>query len=37
MTTAPRPDPRAFRERLPAREPLLGTFMKTPSAQCTES
>jgi len=36
MTTAPRPDPRAFRERLLAREPLLGTFMKTPSAHNTE-
>jgi staphyloferrin B biosynthesis citrate synthase len=31
-----RPDPRAFRERLLAREPLIGTFMKTPSAHNTE-
>jgi hypothetical protein len=36
MTTVSRPDPRAFRERLLAREPLLGTFMKTPSAHNTE-
>jgi 2-keto-3-deoxy-L-rhamnonate aldolase RhmA len=36
MTVSPRPDPRAFRERLLAREPLLGTFMKTPSAHNTE-
>ena len=31
-----RPAPRAFRERLLAREPLIGTFMKTPSAHNTE-
>jgi 2-keto-3-deoxy-L-rhamnonate aldolase RhmA len=36
MTAAARPDPRAFRERLLAREPLLGTFMKTPSSHNTE-
>jgi 2-keto-3-deoxy-L-rhamnonate aldolase RhmA len=36
MTAATRPDPRAFRERLLAREPLIGTFMKTPSAHNTE-
>jgi staphyloferrin B biosynthesis citrate synthase len=36
MNPATRPDPRAFRERLLAREPLLGTFMKTPSAHNTE-
>lgn len=36
MTAPTRPDPRAFRERLLAREPLLGTFMKTPSAHNTE-
>lgn len=36
MTAAPRPDPRAFRERLLAREPLIGTFMKTPSSHNTE-
>src|SRR5438445_13778637 len=31
-----RPDPRAFRERLLAREPLIGTFMKVPSSHNTE-
>lgn len=36
MTAVGRPDPRAFRERLLAREPLIGTFMKTPSAHNTE-
>jgi 2-keto-3-deoxy-L-rhamnonate aldolase RhmA len=36
VTAAPRPDPRAFRERLLAREPLLGTFMKTPGPHNTE-
>lgn len=36
MTAAARPDPRAFRERMLAREPLIGTFMKTPSAHNTE-
>ncbi len=36
MTTVSRPDPRAFRDRLLAREPLIGTFMKTPSAHNTE-
>jgi 2-keto-3-deoxy-L-rhamnonate aldolase RhmA len=36
MIAAARPDPRAFRERLLAREPLIGTFMKTPSAHNTE-
>lgn len=36
MTATDRPDPRAFRGRLLAREPLIGTFMKTPSAHNTE-
>ncbi len=36
MNAATRPDPRAFRERLHAREPLIGTFMKTPGAHNTE-
>jgi 2-keto-3-deoxy-L-rhamnonate aldolase RhmA len=36
MNAATRPDPRAFRERLLAREPLIGTFMKTPGAHNTE-
>mgnify|MGYP003341665570 CR=1 FL=1 len=36
MTAAPRPDPRSFRERLHAREPMLGTFVKTPGAHTTE-
>jgi 2-keto-3-deoxy-L-rhamnonate aldolase RhmA len=31
-----RPDPRAFRARLKAGEPLLGTFMKVPAVQNTE-
>jgi 2-keto-3-deoxy-L-rhamnonate aldolase RhmA len=31
-----RPHPRAFRERLIAREPLIGTFMKTPSSHNVE-
>lgn len=34
--TAQRPDPRAFRERLLAHEPLIGTFMKVPSAHNSE-
>jgi 2-keto-3-deoxy-L-rhamnonate aldolase RhmA len=34
--THPRPDPRDFRKRLLAREPLLGTFMKFPCPQSTE-
>lgn len=33
---APRPDPRQFRSRLLAGEPLLGTFMKVPAPQNTE-
>jgi len=36
MTPSPRPPPHAFRERLLAREPLLGTFMKVPSSHNTE-
>jgi 2-keto-3-deoxy-L-rhamnonate aldolase RhmA len=36
MTSAPRPEPREFRNRLIAREPLLGTFMKFPCPQATE-
>ena len=36
MNADSRPDPRAFRERLLAREPLIGTFMKTPGAHNTE-
>jgi staphyloferrin B biosynthesis citrate synthase len=36
MTAATRPDPRSFRERLHAREPMLGTFVKTPGAHNTE-
>jgi 2-keto-3-deoxy-L-rhamnonate aldolase RhmA len=36
MSAATRPDPRAFRERLLAREPLIGTFMKTPGPHNTE-
>lgn len=31
-----RPEPRAFRRRLLAREPLLGTFMKSPGSHNTE-
>jgi len=31
-----RPDPRAFRKRLIAREPLIGTFMKFPGPHATE-
>jgi 2-keto-3-deoxy-L-rhamnonate aldolase RhmA len=34
--TAPRPDPRQFRARLIAGEPLIGTFMKVPATQNTE-
>lgn len=34
--TAPRPDPRQFRARLVAGEPLIGTFMKVPATQNTE-
>jgi 2-keto-3-deoxy-L-rhamnonate aldolase RhmA len=34
MTT--RPDPRDFRKRLLAREPLIGTFMKFPGPHATE-
>jgi len=37
MTAAtPRPDPRDFRKRLIAREPLIGTFMKFPGPHATE-
>ena len=36
MTAAPRPDPRAFRQRLLAREPLIGVFMKSPGPHNTE-
>lgn len=36
MTAAPRPPPHAFRERLLAREPLIGTFMKVPGPHNTE-
>jgi len=36
MISATRPDPRDFRKRLLAREPLLGTFMKFPCPQSTE-
>lgn len=36
MTTSPRPDPRQFRARLMAGEPLIGTFMKVPAPQNTE-
>lgn len=37
MTASPaRPEPRDFRRRLIAREPLLGTFMKTPTQHNTE-
>jgi len=32
----PRPDPRQFRKRLLAREPLIGTFMKFPGPHATE-
>ena len=31
-----RPDPRDFRRRLLAREPLIGTFMKFPGPHATE-
>ena len=36
MTLTSRPDPREFRKRMLAREPLLGTFMKFPCPQATE-
>jgi 2-keto-3-deoxy-L-rhamnonate aldolase RhmA len=36
MIANARPDPRSFRERLLAREPLIGTFMKTPGPHNTE-
>lgn len=36
MTAAPRPDRYAFRERLIAGEPLIGTFMKVPGPHNTE-
>ena len=36
MTATNRPDPRDFRKRLLAKEPLLGTFMKTPTSHNTE-
>ncbi len=36
MNTTPRPNPRDFRRRLLAREPLLGTFLKTPTSHHTE-
>lgn len=36
MTDATRPDPHSFRDRLLAREPLIGTFMKVPSSHNTE-
>jgi 2-keto-3-deoxy-L-rhamnonate aldolase RhmA len=37
MTSSPsRPDPRDFRKRLLAREPLIGTFMKFPGPHATE-
>lgn len=34
--TVSRPDPRQFRARLLAREPMIGTFMKVPASQNTE-
>jgi 2-keto-3-deoxy-L-rhamnonate aldolase RhmA len=36
MTSTPRPDPRDFRRRLLAREPLIGSFLKFPGPQATE-
>lgn len=36
MTASPRPDRYAFRERLIAGEPLIGTFMKVPGPHNTE-
>lgn len=33
---APRPDPREFRKRLLNREPLIGTFLKTPTTHAAE-
>jgi len=37
MTNATsRPDPREFRKRLIAREPLIGSFLKTPTSHATE-
>jgi len=36
MSDASRPTPRDFRKRLLAREPLLGTFLKTPTSHHTE-
>lgn len=32
----PRPDPREFRRRLTNREPLIGTFLKTPTSHAAE-
>ncbi|WP_293975265.1 aldolase/citrate lyase family protein [Sphingomonas sp.] len=32
----PRPDPREFKARLKARDPMIGTFMKVPAPQNTE-
>lgn len=36
MTDSARPDPRAFRERLLKGEPVIGTFMKTPTSHNSE-
>ena len=36
MASSPRPDPRDFRKRVTAREPVLGTFMKFTVPQPTE-
>jgi 2-keto-3-deoxy-L-rhamnonate aldolase RhmA len=36
MTKTPRPPAHLFRQRLLAREPLLGTFVKTPTIHTTE-
>lgn len=36
MTEGPRPSYMAFRQRFREREPLLGTFIKTPSGHATE-
>jgi len=35
-SSTPRPDPRDFRKRLLAREPLIGSFMKFPGPHATE-
>jgi 2-keto-3-deoxy-L-rhamnonate aldolase RhmA len=35
-SSQPRPDPREFRKRLLNREPLIGTFLKTPTSHTAE-